>query len=277
MENSPAFDPGTATLVSSFDPSSARLIAAPGDETAWKAATSLMPHGDIIRNLYTADEARQAGQNLATFGKAAGAGALNIASDIYGATPSGVAENVANRVTGQPTTQQQAQDAAAAIQPHPAQDDIGGRVEANLGGLESMLGAGLIGSGGTATTVGKRALQGVRTMAIPAADQARLAYEEGLKAGLTPVQAAFRAGIAGAGTLASGALPASLGASLATKMLAGGAIQTGISEAQSAAENAVSPEELQHTPDALDRTLSFGIGAGFGAAMGHTPTHQESA
>jgi len=175
-------------------------------------------------------------------------------------------EMIAARLTGIPdeaTQTGQMRQMAKSIAPNVAPDDRGGRLAEMVGGLAPDLVAATA-TGGLAelpagASLGARALQGAATMALPAAENAREAYERGIANGLTPAQAAAQAAVAGGGTLAMGAVPANVPGDLATRAVSGSAIAALQTEGQRRLSNALLPEDRQDLQQPFD---AFDLGAG---------------
>ncbi|MFC4819202.1 LPD38 domain-containing protein [Dokdonella ginsengisoli] len=198
-------------------------------------------------------------------GRSAASRSIDLAALLQQGTPSGMAEAISAPFTGIPSTADQARQAARDIAPEAvAKDNYAARSADFAGAVVPDL-AAIVASGGSAGVgVVGRMLAGARAMTLPAAENARQRYEQGVAAGQNRIDALGGAAVTGATTLASGALPASVGASLPVRLASGAAIGAGAAEAQRQIENAVSPESLQREFDPFDTAA----GAIFGGAIG---------
>lgn len=199
--------------------------------------------------------------------RSAASGTINLATTLYEATPSGMAERTAAALSGvEPPTSSEARAVSKdMLPPQAARDDYAGRAADFIGGAIPIIGSAVLTGGSAAPGVFGRMVAGARGMALPAAEAARATYEQGRDAGLGRVDALERAGVAGAGALAMGALPASAGGGVLSRMVTGGALGTAAGELQADALNAVSPDDMQHDRDTFDRAADFGFGAAIGA------------
>jgi len=280
--SAPVFDPSTAVPAEpspSFDPSTAQPIDF-GDVDAGSDSTAGSTYG--------------IGRLLSRAGRTAASRALDLGALIQSATPSGIAENVTAQIMGNtaqaqgslsslvtgtppqqraPTTTEQIRDVARDIAPAPAaKDDYAGRTADFVGGVVPDLTAAVL-SGGTSLgeSVLARVGSGALSMALPAAENARQRYESGVAAGQDRVDALGGAAVTAAGTLATGAVPASVGASLLTRVGTGAVIGAGTSEIQRRAENAVSPDSLQRDFDPFDAVAGAVFGGTVGGMHGVAP------
>jgi len=225
--------------------------------------------------------------------QAAGARALNLGALLQQATNPG--ESIAARVVGLPDEATQAgqmRQVAEKIAPHVAADDRAGRLAEFFGGFAPDMAAAAATGGLAELPAGAgflaRGLHGAMSMFLPAAENTRETYDRSVANGLTPMQAAEQAAVAGGGTLAMGAVPANVPGSLATRFTTGAGIAAAQTEAQRRLANALLPVERQDLEQPLD-PMGFGLSALTGGimagALGHGgvmdrsegPLHGESA
>jgi len=277
----PANKPGLSSVQSTPVPAPARGTS--GDFTPIGDAPPDFGNGAV-----TPGEMDAAGTEFRLLGsitaQAAGARTLNLGATLQqGMNPS---ETIAARLTGLPDEYTQAgqmRQMAKSIAPNVAPDDRGGRLAEMVGGLAPDLVAATA-TGGLAelpagASLGARALQGAATMALPAAENTREAYNAAAANGLTPAQAAAQAAIAGGGTLAIGAIPANIPGDLATRALSGTAIAGLQTEGQRRLANALLPDDRPDLQQPFD-AFNFGAGALTGGvlagALGHGAEHRNA-
>jgi hypothetical protein len=209
-------------------------------------------------------------------GQAALSSALKLAATAEQMTPLNTVQQVAGQFTGQPTSAQQTETLGEQTQPDVATTDLPGRTAAFIGqSVPTLAAAAMTGGAAEGAPVLARLAQGVGSMAVPAAQQSQETYNQGINNGLTPTQAAEQAGIAGVGTLASGALPMSLGSGAGMRIASGAAIGAGTEEAQRVASNLALPAdhpELQQDFDPVNVALAGGFGGVAGGVLGHETT-----
>jgi len=216
--------------------------------------------------------------------QAAGARTLNLGATLQQGLNPG--EAIAARLTGVPDEYTQAgqmRQMAKSIAPNVAPDDRGGRLAEMVGGLAPDLVAATA-TGGLAelpagASLSARALQGAATMALPAAENSRKAYDRAIASGLTPAQAAEQAAVAGGGTLAMGAVPANIPGDLATRALSGAAIAALQTEGQRRVANALLPvdrPDLQQPFDAFDLGAGALTGGVLAGVLGHGGQHEDA-
>lgn len=217
---------------------------------------------------------------LSTLVRAAGSRALNLGSMLQSASPTGIAEQLAGKITGVPSTADEARDLSKEIAPRIAPDDYKDRAAEMLGGLAPDLAAAAVTGGASelpeAAGLIARGLHGASSMSLPAIENVREVYNQGIANGLSRMDAIKQALVAGGGTLAMGAIPANVPGGVLTRIVTGAGVAGLEGEGQRRLANALLPTDRQDLHQDFDpfntgaSVITGGVLSGLLGARGGT-------